>query len=88
MAVCGLSTARLTGTLKSPCGDENAGGFDRFSVPRRFTPPHRLRPSGPPCCLRESRKELRARLEERVERRGAELQQLFGEYGLGVDARK
>ncbi|MEM1516254.1 MAG: hypothetical protein QXT50_01845 [Thermofilum sp.] len=29
------------------------------------------------------RKGLRARLEERVERRGAELQQLFGEYGLG-----
>ncbi|MEM4412486.1 MAG: hypothetical protein QXO66_06540 [Thermofilum sp.] len=36
----------------------------------------------------EGRRELRARLEEWVERRGAELQQLFGEYGLGVDARR
>ncbi|MEM1631370.1 MAG: hypothetical protein QXX83_04505 [Thermofilum sp.] len=34
---------------------------------------HGLRPPGPPCGLRESRKELRARLEEWVERRGAEL---------------
>ncbi|MEM4790025.1 MAG: hypothetical protein QXQ60_00865 [Thermofilum sp.] len=32
-------------------------------------------------------RELRARLEEWVERRGAELQQLFGEFGLKVDAR-
>ncbi|MEM2274073.1 MAG: hypothetical protein QXD46_01750 [Thermofilum sp.] len=36
----------------------------------------------------EGRKELGRRLEERVERRGAELQELFGEYGLGVDARR
>ncbi|MEM4886129.1 MAG: hypothetical protein QW185_05580, partial [Thermofilum sp.] len=36
----------------------------------------------------EGRRELRARLGEWVERRGAELQQLFGEYGLGVDARR
>ncbi|MEM4563578.1 MAG: hypothetical protein QXI55_06615 [Thermofilum sp.] len=32
-------------------------------------------------------RELRARLGEWVERRGAELQQLFGECGLKVDAR-
>ncbi|MEM4790571.1 MAG: hypothetical protein QXQ60_03590 [Thermofilum sp.] len=49
---------------------------------------HRLRPRGPPCGLRESRKGLRARLEEWVEKRSRELQQLFGEFGLGVDARK
>ncbi|MEM0267714.1 MAG: hypothetical protein QXV98_03735 [Thermofilaceae archaeon] len=36
----------------------------------------------------EGRRELRARLEEWVEKRGAELQELFGEYGLGVDARR
>ncbi|MEM4455061.1 MAG: hypothetical protein QXT28_10140 [Thermofilaceae archaeon] len=36
----------------------------------------------------EGRRELRARLEEWVERRGAELQQLFSEYGLSVDARR
>ncbi|MEM4670679.1 MAG: hypothetical protein QW650_09210 [Thermofilum sp.] len=36
----------------------------------------------------ESRKGLRARLGEWVEKRGAELQELFGEYGLGVDARR
>jgi len=34
----------------------------------------------------EGRKGLRARLEERVERRGAELQELFGECGLEVGA--
>ncbi|MEM4015394.1 MAG: hypothetical protein QW650_06195 [Thermofilum sp.] len=31
----------------------------------------------------EGRRELRARLEEWVEKRGAELQELFGEYGFG-----
>ncbi|MEM0093282.1 MAG: hypothetical protein QW753_02805 [Thermofilum sp.] len=36
----------------------------------------------------EGRRELRARLEEWVERRSRELQELFSEYGLGVDARR
>ncbi|MEM1630742.1 MAG: hypothetical protein QXX83_01290 [Thermofilum sp.] len=31
----------------------------------------------------EGRRELRARLGERVEKRSRELQQLFGEYGFG-----
>ncbi|MEM2274117.1 MAG: hypothetical protein QXD46_01970, partial [Thermofilum sp.] len=36
---------------------------------------------------REGVRELRVRLEERVERRGRELQELFGKWGLGVGAR-
>ncbi|MEM1516218.1 MAG: hypothetical protein QXW88_01720 [Thermofilum sp.] len=36
----------------------------------------------------EGRKGLRARLEERVEKQSRELQELFSEYGLGVDARR
>ncbi|MEM4445088.1 MAG: hypothetical protein QXJ21_07065 [Thermofilum sp.] len=37
---------------------------------------------------REGRKELGRRLEERVEKQSRELQELFSEFGLGVDARR
>lgn len=37
-------------------------------------------------ACREGLRELWVRLEERVEKRGAKLQQLFSEYGLRVDA--